>query len=219
MQRGLVGSEMCIRDRYDGEEELLDMFTDNHDYHSDNYNDNFNKIIYSNVCEYIPEFVSTKSTCEAFNQGILQKGIYSTVIKYWDFLRQLNHDYSQSSRTSTDQYKYINDNDLTVADEMQSVYLNISLNTLVSKLSEDIDTFFDSELAQDKILFSVYIIYLFAVYLFFWRGFINGMQEELWQTKSVLSILSPEIIMNINEIKTFILNNSSTVFFSKTSHK
>ncbi len=65
----------------------------------------------------------------------------------------------------------------------------------------------------------LYIFYLLVVYLFFWRGFISEMQEELWKTKAVLSILSPEIIMSITEIKTFILNNSSTVFFSKSAHK
>ncbi len=78
---------------------------------------------------------------------------------------------------------------------------------------------FTSELNQDTILFVVYIFYLAVVYLFFWRGFISEMQEELWKTKSVLSVLSPEIIMSITEIKTFILNNSSTVFFSKSTHK
>ena len=78
---------------------------------------------------------------------------------------------------------------------------------------------FEKELYQDRILFSIYILYLAAVYLFFWRSFVNEMQEELWKTKSVLSILSPDIIMNITEIRTFILNNSSTVLFSKTPHK
>lgn len=35
---------------YDEEELLLDRFSANYDYHSSDYNDDFNNIIYSNVC-------------------------------------------------------------------------------------------------------------------------------------------------------------------------
>lgn len=69
------------------------------------------------------------------------------------------------------------------------------------------------------ILFVVFIFYLAIVYLFFWRGFVSTMQEELWKTKSILCILSPELIMSINPIKDFILNNSSASYLSKGSNK
>ena len=38
---------------YDEEEQLLDIFSQNYDSHSDSYNEDFNNIIYSNVCQYI----------------------------------------------------------------------------------------------------------------------------------------------------------------------
>ncbi len=118
------------------------MFSSNHDYHSSKYNTNFNNIIFSDVCQYITEFTNDLANCESFNQGILKKGIYSSVIKYWDYLRQLNHDYNNSDRSASSRYKYLNDDDLTVAGQMQSVYLNISLNTLVNQLSSDIDSLY-----------------------------------------------------------------------------
>ncbi len=62
--------------------------------------------------------------------------------RYWDYLRQLNHDYNNSDRTVASRYKYLNDDDLTVAGEMQSRYLNISLNKLVNELSNDIDSLY-----------------------------------------------------------------------------
>ncbi len=58
------------------------MFSSNHDYHSSQYNTDFNNIVFSNVCEYVAEFVADLTNCESFNQGILKKGIYSSVIKY-----------------------------------------------------------------------------------------------------------------------------------------
>lgn len=82
---------------YDQEEQLLDQFSKNYNYHSTTYNNDFNNIIYSDVCQYVS--YDNTTTCENFNQGILQKGIYSSVIKYWDLLRQLNYDFLESNRT------------------------------------------------------------------------------------------------------------------------
>ena len=81
---------------------LLDKFSANYDYHTDAYNADFTNVVYSNICEYVSDFNeddTVRRDCESFNQGILKKGIYSSVIKYWDFLRQINHDFMESNRT------------------------------------------------------------------------------------------------------------------------
>lgn len=104
-----------IPDLYDQEEQLLDSFSQNYDYHSQEYNDNFNNLIYSNLCQYLPEFSSDKAQqteCESFNQGILKKGVYSSVIKYYDFMRQLQHDFAESKRGKKEIKDFINDSRL-----------------------------------------------------------------------------------------------------------
>ena len=50
---------------YDEEEALLDKFSANYDYHSLEYNDLFNNIVYSNVCEFVT--YDSRSVCEDFN--------------------------------------------------------------------------------------------------------------------------------------------------------
>jgi hypothetical protein len=83
---------------------LLDKFSANYDHHTDAYNTDFTNVVYSNICEYVSDFneeEQVRRDCESFNQGILKKGIYSSVIKYWDFLRQLNHDFNESPRANT----------------------------------------------------------------------------------------------------------------------
>ena len=57
------------------------MFSTNLDYHSSKFNTDFNNIIFSNVCLYMPQFLSALQECESFNQGILTKGMYSSVVK------------------------------------------------------------------------------------------------------------------------------------------
>ena len=58
------------------------MFSKNYDFHSEQYNNDFNSIVFSNVCQYLAQFRDNLAECEQFNQGILKKGIYSSVIKY-----------------------------------------------------------------------------------------------------------------------------------------
>ena len=71
------------------------------------------------------------------------------------------------------------------------------------------------EFLKDKIIFVAYFIYLIFVYLFVWRLFLNSITKELWKTKSLLSIVPPERLMSITEMREFVLENSGAAFFSK----
>lgn len=77
--------------------------------------------------------------CEAFNQGILKKGIYSSVIKYWDFLRQINHDFLESPRTNATIRQFLNDQRMVIAERMQDFYFKRALSLLVEQLELDIE--------------------------------------------------------------------------------
>jgi len=127
---------------YDQEEELLDKFSQNYDYHSASYNSLFNSVIYSDICKNVPELSATSvifTACESYNQQILTKGLYSSVIQYWDYMRQLNYDFSQSSRNQTQVWAYLNDNRLRVGLQMEDYYFKASLALLVKQFEADID--------------------------------------------------------------------------------
>ena len=81
---------------------------------------------------------SNQTECEAFNQGILQKGIYSSVIKYWDFIRQLDHDFLESNRNATTIKAFLNDERLVTAERMEDYYFKKSYSLLVGMLEVDI---------------------------------------------------------------------------------
>lgn len=95
---------------------MLDKFSQNYDSHSSSYNELFNNIIYNNVCQHVT--FDSVEVCESFNQGILKKGIYSSVIKYWDFLRQINHDFLESPRTNATIRQFLNDQRMVIAERM-----------------------------------------------------------------------------------------------------
>jgi hypothetical protein len=122
---------------YDEEEDTIDKFSANYDYHSTDYNNLFNNIFYSNVCQYVQ--YDSQSTCESYNEGILKKGLYSAVIKYWDFLRQLNHDFMESPRTNATIRDFLNDPRIILAERMEDYYFRKALSMLVDKLEVDIN--------------------------------------------------------------------------------
>jgi len=68
---------------------------------------------------------------------------------------------------------------------------------------------------KSEIIFICYFVYLIVVYLFVWRLFLNSITRELWKTKSLMSIVPPERLMNITDMRQFILENSGAAFFSK----
>mmetsp|Transcript_9977 Transcript_9977/g.9905 ORF Transcript_9977/g.9905 Transcript_9977/m.9905 type:complete len:229 (+) Transcript_9977:1883-2569(+) len=197
---------------YDEEEKLLDQFSQNYNYHSEQYKEDFNNIIYSNVCTYVN--YTSEEICTDFNQGILQKGIYSSVIKYWDMLRQLNHDFLESNRTTETIKAYLNDERLVTGEVMQDYYFKLAFSKLVKQLESDIDQFFTVQYIQNRTIFIIYLIYIVVLYMLIWRRFVTLMQNELWKTKSMLSVLPTKLCFEIEEIRSFIYSNSSNDFLS-----
>lgn len=108
------------------------------------------------------------------------------MIKYWDLLRQLNHDFLESNRSQATIVSFLNDQRLTTANRMQDYFFKVALSTLVVQLENDIDNFFSVQYIQNRTIFIIYIIYIAFLYLLIWRKFVTIMQNELWKTKSML---------------------------------
>ena len=137
------------------------------------------------------------------------------ICRYRDHLRQLHHDYKKRGGGYEEQCIFLNKRELAEVEEMQALYLNVSLKLLTSDLEKDINNSFRSANRVTIIMFVIYMACLIVIYVIFWVKFMFDVQEALWKTKSILCIISPDIILNISEIKSFIFNNSSAVFFSK----
>ena len=118
------------------------MFAKNQDYHTSKYNKLFKDLIFSNFCAAQLKDTKGKAivqkTCEAFNQGILKQGMYASVIKYWDYLRQMNSDFFTSKRTNSDIRQFLNAPQLQVAEQLQDYYFRAGLSTLGTQLQDDI---------------------------------------------------------------------------------
>ena len=71
-------------------------------HHSDEFNTFFNQLIYENVCEAIYSATTqsdSNTACVDFMGGILEKGLYSANVAYWDNMRSMATDFNNSART------------------------------------------------------------------------------------------------------------------------
>ena len=68
---------------------------------------------------------------------------------------------------------------------------------------------------MSEIVFIIYVVYLFLSYVIAWRLLLYSITDELWRTKSLLGIIPPEVLMENENMRKYILENSSSAFFSK----
>lgn len=164
------------------------------------------------------------NVCENFDSGILKQGLYVAVIKYWDYLRELNTNFLNSKRGIADIRNFLSQDELSYSSQLEELYFKSALTALVDKLQSDINNLyviayiinsFSVEFMKDEIIFIAYIIFVGFVYIFAWRYFLNSMTKELWKAKFLLGVVHPDILMNIPKMNQFILDNSGTDFLSK----
>jgi hypothetical protein len=82
--------------QYENYQELLKAYSKNYDTHSATYNQAFDDLIYKNACNYMTyiKYIASSNLnitiqdikveeCKAVNGGIMQKGVYNSVVKFW----------------------------------------------------------------------------------------------------------------------------------------
>lgn len=191
------------------QEAFLKTHSNNAPYHSDQYNSFFNQLIYQDVCSAVYSQDSTKNTaCGSFMGGILEKGLYSANVAFWDNMRSITTDFNNSARDTTAINTFLNSASLIQNEQLKDIYFSDSYSMLSNQLDASISYNFETKDKEDTILFSVYIVLLFLMYFILWNKFIEATRHSLWVTKSMLAIIPLEIIQKVPKIKDFLLASS-----------
>ena len=120
------------------EQQLLEIFSSNYNYHTETYNTDFNNLIYGNMCEYLSFANSTAEECAAFNLGVLQKGLYSTTTKYLSQLTQINSKFL-IAKGAGGVSEYVNDQKVVLQEKTCDLYMQQIHQHLVEILEKDIN--------------------------------------------------------------------------------
>ena len=126
--------------------------------------------------------------------GILQKGLYSANVAYWDNMRSMATDFNNSARDQKSIDVILNSDRMIDNEFLKDQYFDDSYKTLLNQLDSSIFYNFDKRDSQDTILFIVYIVILFMLYFIIWKRFMETTRHSLWVTKSMLAIIPLDII-------------------------
>lgn len=201
------------------QELFLQIHSQNSPYNSQQYKDLFDTMLYSDVCSIIfaPDNITNTTdmfNCENYMNGVLQKGLNSANVAFWDALQEFSDDFRQSNpRDLNLQNQMIQDSRLIENHWLLYEYFTAAYNTLQSGLQSSMQSLFDYELLLLTILFAVYLLLLVIIYFAFSQVFVENTKDSLWVTKSLLTILPPEIILQVSKIKFFVLSTSKSMIY------
>jgi len=140
--------------------------------------------------------------------GVLEKGLYSANLAYWDDMRVIRDGFFKSNRSSSYLRDLINSPRLIAVERLNELYFSKAYKVLVDQQNKSINVQFDNRNKELIALFSVYLGLLILMYLLAWRRFVESMRLSLWVTKSMLAIIPTEVIEKVKVIKDFLFATS-----------
>eukprot|EP01022_Parablepharisma_sp_SALTPOND_P014020 TRINITY_DN1886_c0_g1_i1.p1 TRINITY_DN1886_c0_g1~~TRINITY_DN1886_c0_g1_i1.p1 ORF type:complete len:1985 (-),score=180.40 TRINITY_DN1886_c0_g1_i1:1112-7066(-) len=198
-----------IAESVEDQENFLKQHSDNMGINSDEYNDFYNKVIYNDACESLFSTEDERKACEKY--PVLKKGLHSANIAYWDTIREVVDDFQKLKgidRTLSVISGVFEDRKLRDAERMQNRYFTHAYQELLGILDKNLQKRFNDEYNTILILFIAYLAVLFILYFFVWTLFVESTRNSLWVTKCMLGIIPVSTILEVKNIKDFLINSS-----------
>jgi hypothetical protein len=190
-------------------EHFLQVHSDNVGKHDDSFNEFFDRLVYKSVCTSIEEELGDdREGCSSYLGGILEKGLYSANLAYWDDMRQIRDAFFKSNRSAGYLRDQINDPGLVSIEKLNEVYFARAYQALLDRQNESIGVQFENRNKEIVASFSVYLSLLVLSYFIVWGRFVESMRMSLWVTKSMLAIIPIEVIEKVKVIKDFLMATS-----------
>lgn len=61
--------------------------------------------------------------------------------------------------------------------------------------------YLSSSLQIDEIKFSVFIVVIFAIFIFIWTPYLRNLKNKIWRTKGMLNMIPIDIIKENDKLK------------------
>jgi hypothetical protein len=193
------------------QEKFLKIHSDNLKKNTRVYNSFFDTLVYKNVCEALYSNTTQDSTtaqdCSDFMGGILQKGLHSSNVAFWDGIRELLNDFKKNAARQLDDPVLI-ELKLLLCKYLEPSYWNLNDN-----IESSINIAFSNE---NKLLLGIFVCFIGIVILLFmvvWRAFIFSTRKSLFMTKTMIAIIPPEVIYQNRKIREYVIKSSKQVVY------
>ncbi len=191
------------------QENFLRQHSDNTNIDSAEYNDFFNSLVYNDACSAL--YTNTDDITRCSTYSVLNKGLHSANIAYWDAIREVVDDFQKlngTDRNLTAIRAVFAQSKLQSNERMENHYFTYAYQRLLDILDDNLKSRFDSEYNLILIIFIMYLVALFLLYFFVWTLFVESTRNSLWVTKCMLGIIPVNTILEVKNIKDFLINSS-----------
>lgn len=179
------------------------------------YNNLFGRVVYASVCD--ADYLTAQDLADCSKYPILENGLHSATIAYWDVLRKFVDGFTLAGEEERDDaeirrllvHSSIDDNE-----RMNNRYFTRAYKALFTMLSQDIIRQFDREEKLTLVLSIVFAVCVALIYWIAWNLFVETTRTSLWVTKCMLGIIPIKVILEVKNIKDFLVSSSKRLIIS-----
>jgi PAS domain S-box-containing protein len=207
---------------YDLDAEILHLHAINRNIHSNDYSEVFNQIMMANPCGYITS-ATGKGNCPTFAGKSVSQGISVASTKYFEDLRTLQRCYNKTINgltcaidlvTTVSIPGYTTTQNLLLGlfltNEGQesaglvATYFQPTLQTLVSDFKSSFHTQLKNTLTIRLVVFILFLVVVGVIYVLLWLPLVQKVNNDIWRTKSMLSMIPLGVIAKIKSIRMYL---------------
>jgi len=207
---------------YDLDAEILHLHAINRNIHTSEYSDIFNQIMMNNPCEYVTDSIGS-ANCATFAGLSVSQGISVASTKYFEDLRTLQRCFTKISNgvgcaidlvTNVSISGYGASQNLKFGLYLTSegkesaglngIYFPQTLRVLVSEFKASFSSQFKNALTIRLVIFILFLALLGVIYVLLWIPLVQKVNNDIWRTKSMLSMIPLGVISKIKSIRIYL---------------
>lgn len=194
--------EIYINLVYQNERDIFSSYKESFPSQFSGYKDTFKNYNYDDMCAH---YVKKDTECPQVGQGILTKGLRTSVVSLVESNRDIVSDFQQLNKTTYDQYLsgtygIINSTKYRGVEEMLRYQVSAMGN--LNGLFKNAMSSYMSDFQQiEKIKFSVFIVGIFLIFLLLWLPYLRSLNNKIWRTKGMLNMIPMDIITKHQNLK------------------
>lgn len=188
------------------QEEFLKQHSENLNLGSGEYDELFDALMYGDICEHM--FSSMRADCEKYT--VLTRGLHSASIEHLYLVREFVVVYlaSKSAPNQTNTISLMNDEKVASSERMVKRYFTRVYRRLLLEMKSGLNKKIDREGIVIMICFIVFAVFLLLYYVSLWTLFVESTRNSLWVTKCMLGIIPVKTILEVQNIKNFLVDSS-----------
>ena len=203
----------------DQQTKLIHLHAANKDFNTKEYNSYFDVVIYRNMCERL--YTGTELIkCTEFMGGLLTHGVHSANLDYRDVMKDISNAFMQQppAQRSFKFLKGLLNSELMLNVEiLDAKYFAQTWHELELLMEINLTSKFENEREMILVYFVIYFFIVIIVYILPWRLFLENTRHSLWTTKSLLTVIPPQVILDVKQIKDVLISSSKSKVFDMSA--